>query len=217
MEETETQATKFLFNAARDKNPTAIRAAIDAGALIDDYDITGSTPLIYAVCGNDRASVETLLSLGADINQQAKASGETPLFSAVSHGNYEMAELLLKRGAKPDIADKIQQTPMHYAAFNGLTEIAQLLLHHKANPEALDNGHQTPLEIAREEGHADIIKLLERHSHAAKSRLRVDIMRVAPANSSLRVDVMRVVPAQNGHTHKLRDAKNGTPAKNGRH
>jgi len=56
-----------------------------------------------------------LLAYGADINQQ-DSKGKTPLFLATEKGNSATVELLLKKGARSDIADNEGNYPLHLAA-----------------------------------------------------------------------------------------------------
>ena len=67
----------------------------------------GSTALLLA-CAENRKEVARvlLLELAAAIEAQDR-EGRTPLFSAVSNGNYEIAKLLLQRGARSDVRSKV--------------------------------------------------------------------------------------------------------------
>lgn len=68
-------------------------------------DVKGRTPLHYAVeQGKNLDAIKTLLGVGADI-QGACDEGlpffHTPLWIAISHGDLEVAAMLLQAGAKP--------------------------------------------------------------------------------------------------------------------
>ncbi len=92
-------------------------------------------------------------------------NGETPLWLAAAMGNLEVAEELLKHGAKLEVANKVRRasrsceswhfyglasqdgaTPLTIACANGKTELAKLLIAKGANMEAKlkVNPPQTP-------------------------------------------------------------------------
>lgn len=48
-------------------------------------------------------------------------------------------QLLLKNGAKPDIADEEGNTPLHFAAMRGVQEVAKFLMNLGANPYVRNN------------------------------------------------------------------------------
>jgi ankyrin repeat protein len=57
-------------------------------------------------------AVKLLLANGADINLQSRASGRTPLYVTAISKNIDTAKLLMKEGAKTEIADKAGYTPL---------------------------------------------------------------------------------------------------------
>src|SRR5262249_3225605 len=124
-------------------------------------DCFGATPLIHAVGTDDRAMVDLLLELGADIDQRSDWWAGS--FGVLDSAADEMSEHLLARGAtltahaaarlgKIDrlraILDEAPslvrarggdgQTPLHFAR---TVEIAELLLSRGADIDALDIDH----------------------------------------------------------------------------
>ena len=71
----------------------------------------GSTPLHAAVRWNALKSAAKLIDCGLDVNSQ-NVSGKTPLAEASVEGNTEMAQLLLSRGANPNIYDSAGRTSL---------------------------------------------------------------------------------------------------------
>ncbi|KAL2916178.1 hypothetical protein HK105_204269 [Polyrhizophydium stewartii] len=67
-----------------------------------------------AALGN-LAAARTLIINGIDINARNRVNGWTPLHWACSRGNREMAELLIRHGARTDIANHKNQTPAELA------------------------------------------------------------------------------------------------------
>ena len=76
----------------------------------------------------------------------------TPLLKAARHnsGN-EILQLLLKHGAKPDIADEEGNTPLHFAAMRGTQDVARFLMNLGANPYAKNNQDLVPYEVTTRE------------------------------------------------------------------
>lgn len=60
-------------------------------------------------------------------------------------------KLLLKYGAKPDIADDEGNTPLHFAAIRGTSEVGTFLLSLGANPYARNRKGYAPYETATRE------------------------------------------------------------------
>jgi ankyrin repeat protein len=75
-------------------------------------------PLHDAVHDNDRGRVIDLLEKGADIQALGKYH-MSPLHVAINAGHYEMAELLLARGADPNAKDGSGYTAAHFSVFPG--------------------------------------------------------------------------------------------------
>ena len=81
------------------------------------------------------------------------------LHTAVSSGNYETAEWLLKNGAYVDPQNKNKDTPLHNAA-NGNIDLCILLLKHGADPNCINKDGETPLSLAKKLMHIKVVELL---------------------------------------------------------
>ena len=75
----------------------------------------GLTPLLFAAREGHAASVQTLLADGASVNQVRRAT-TSPLLIATINGHFDLAKLLIERGADPQVASGT--TPRRYAALN---------------------------------------------------------------------------------------------------
>ncbi|MDJ0651813.1 MAG: ankyrin repeat domain-containing protein [Simkaniaceae bacterium] len=123
-----------------------------------------NTPLHLACCskkgGNKKNTVDFLISNGVDVNATNKA-GETPLVIAVSNGNYEATELLLKtKGINVNQTTR-GFTPLHLAVVNEFTPLVKLLLNHpEVNPNFGTADGATPLHFAAMTGLREEAKLL---------------------------------------------------------
>lgn len=123
-----------------------------------------NTPLHLACCskkgGNKKELVAFLIANGVDINA-TNGAGETPLVIAVSNGNYEATELLLKtQGIKVNQMTK-GFTPLHLAVINELVPLVTLLLAHpETNPNFGTPDGATPLHFAAMRGLKEEAQLL---------------------------------------------------------
>jgi hypothetical protein len=97
-----------------------------AGRGSPDTAVDGNSALLAATGENCADTVAFLLDRGADVNAK-NSDGWTPLIKAASANFPEVARVLLKHGADPDIADTLDRTAWMYASMNGREEIAALL------------------------------------------------------------------------------------------
>lgn len=102
-----------LLEAARNIDLAAVRAALENGADVDARDGGGfgRTALMMVSMRSAIPIMQVLLDAGAGVNLQAQL-GETALIMAASGRGGESIELLLARGADPNIADRDKKTPL---------------------------------------------------------------------------------------------------------
>lgn len=115
-------------------------------------------PLHDAVKASDTASVERLLSEGADINAPDKFG--SPLHWAILKRNTALAQLLIDRGASTETSTDALGAPIHAATQRGLNEQVVFLINNGANVDARDKDEKTPLHYAAFYGKASIADLL---------------------------------------------------------
>ena len=72
----------------------------------------------------------------------------TPLHWSVYHGKLEIAELLIRKGARVMARDASGETPAHYAAARRTARFAALLFKNGADLNARNAIGQTPLHFA---------------------------------------------------------------------
>lgn len=93
-----------LHRAAAEGDLPEMRRLLTCGFQLNAFDDLGYAPLHYAVTGEHYKAAEWLLDQGADVNaHDEEMIGETPLSLASQRDYPEIAELLLRRGADPDI------------------------------------------------------------------------------------------------------------------
>jgi hypothetical protein len=116
-----------------------------------DFSLKGGGDFHTAVENKDVKGVETLLNRGEDPNKFDEQD-RTPLFIAVVRGYQNIAEILLKGGAKLNIGSRINKTlsptyPLIGAIANKNVEMLQLLLDvgrpdlDLSSPEHSENGY----------------------------------------------------------------------------
>ena len=77
----------------------------------------GLTPLLFAVREGYTESVVALLKAGSDVNQVSGGDHTSPLLMATINGNFDIAKMLLEKGADPKLASDAGTTPL-YATIN---------------------------------------------------------------------------------------------------
>lgn len=120
-----------------------------------------SEQLLEAVASGDLASVEALLSAGADLQaQDLFSTGDTLLILALRQGHLAVAERLL--AAKPDLraTNQQQEQAIHIAAAQGQTAWLERLRSGGASIFARDARGWTPLHWAALRGQAASVKWL---------------------------------------------------------
>lgn len=94
----------YLMEAAFHNNLAHMQALVDKNINLNLKNVWGERALHWAAGPNNVEAVDFLLTRGhmAQINAQDN-EGNTPLCSAIIHGSYEAAKLLLERGANTNI------------------------------------------------------------------------------------------------------------------
>ncbi|MBM4222936.1 MAG: hypothetical protein FJ161_03975, partial [Gammaproteobacteria bacterium] len=101
------------------------------------------TLLDIAIENNHEACVQSLIDSKA--NLEKRTDRNTPLTSAVQHGNVRIVEMLLNGGARVDALDGNMHTALSFALENGQSNLAELLLNRNANPNGIGQQLSTPL------------------------------------------------------------------------
>ncbi len=125
-----------LMWAAAGRHTSVVRELIRAGAAVDAVtDGNRFTALLFAARSGDVASAEALLAAGAALNY-AGADQRDALIIAAASNHLPMVNLLLDRGADPNVTDRSGATPLHAAVWGnvGNVEMIQRLLAAGAYP-----------------------------------------------------------------------------------
>ena len=119
-----TPAVSAVFNGHTD----LFRDLVRGGADPNEDDSEGMSLLSWAVVGNRLDLVEALLDLEANINHVDKFGYTPALYAAtIDHGDTEILELLIERGADLTIVNKKGQTALSNARRFGYPEIVRIL------------------------------------------------------------------------------------------
>ena len=124
--ETEFGETALMW-AASENHADAVRLLVEHGADLNAKSAHAPatrargrialgewTPLMYASRQGAMDSTRVLVDLGADINARA-SDGSTALILAIINSHYELASMLVGRGADPNVADSTGMAPLYAA------------------------------------------------------------------------------------------------------
>ncbi|BEI86688.1 hypothetical protein CcaverHIS002_0700340 [Cutaneotrichosporon cavernicola] len=116
-----------IHYAAMHGHPSIVSLLLNARAKCNPTDKDGYTPLMHAITQGHLEVVRIFVTGEADVEPTALSTDLIPLSLACQYGHVEVAELLLKRGAKirPNSEGLY---PMHVAAKAGHEAICRLLV-----------------------------------------------------------------------------------------
>jgi ankyrin repeat protein len=122
--------------------------------------------LFEAAMVGRKSEVERILAARPAAVNEYSTDGFTALGLAAFFGQYEVAELLLERGANPNLASKNSQrvAPLHSAVAqrdpDKALRMATLLLEHQADVNAAQHSGWTPLHQASAHGNDSLVAIL---------------------------------------------------------
>jgi uncharacterized protein len=115
--------------------------------------------LIQAVKNRDADSVRALLKQRVDVNA-TQGDGATPLHWAAHRDDLVIADLLIRAGARANVADDVGMTPLHVACTNRSGAMVERLLSADANANATLPSGETALMTCARAGDARAVKAL---------------------------------------------------------
>ncbi|KAL4636218.1 protein TANC1 isoform X1 [Arapaima gigas] len=132
---------------------------LEKGAVVQQANRRGVSPIFCAVRQGHCQVVDLLLQHGADVNVSDK-QGRTLLMVAACEGHLSMADFLLSKGASVASVDKEGLTPLSWACLKGHKNVVQFLVEKGAVIDHTDKNGRTPLDLAAFYGDADIVHYL---------------------------------------------------------
>jgi ankyrin repeat protein len=157
----------YGHNGPFDELVTPATACFDPvpGDSIADRNDRGYSAIHDAVARGQAERLQSLIRQGGDVNDQIRSDepyssewGATPLHLAARDGRLEIVDVLLKAGARADIADDRGSTPLHWAA--GHPGVISILVERGASVNMVDRSGRTVLHWAANIGAADSIDAL---------------------------------------------------------
>lgn len=153
---------RLMAEAADRGELDIIRILLQKGACVYVAGLFDTTPLEAAAWRGDVELARELLDRGAPVDARAgmDPTGRTALYCAITSKSADVVELLLSRGADPNLR-VFFDPPVVWAAFWGDIRSVQLLLTHGAKVNARGSGGKTALSMARARGRTDVVRLLK--------------------------------------------------------
>jgi ankyrin repeat protein len=163
----------------------------------------GMTALLFATRQGKLDTVRALLDGGANVDQ-AGADNTSPLLISIVNGHYELASLLLERGANPNIADGNGRTPLYAAV-----DLRNVQWSQAPAPELPQAAHLAMIERLLVAGADPSIKLAGKVGHRGSFDMRWSDLKGGTAFSRAAwngdIEVMRLLLAHGAEPNVVTD------------
>ena len=152
---------KDVFDVARNGSVEDIQLLMkDNKDSINTKNQNGFSPLLLACYRGNTEVAEFLIENVKNIDDISPEG--TALVACIYKGDQKMSELLLKKGANPNVQNGNGTTALMYAVQNQNIDLVKLLLNNEANKNIKDKQGKTAFEYAVFTKNKQIINLLKK-------------------------------------------------------
>jgi ankyrin repeat protein len=194
-----------LMIAVRSARPSVVEALIKAGAELNHQTPPGPEPITREPGAGGGSTGEGMIRSGVPPEGQRLAgSGKlTPLLYAARDGQTEAARLLIKAGAKLELAEYNEITPLLMALTNDHFDIARLLIEAGANVNATDWYGRQPLWTAVESRNRDVNTATATSNGVDRDAALQVITLLLDKGANVNAQVKHFPPRMGGHAFNL--------------
>jgi ankyrin repeat protein len=156
--------------------------------------------------------IQTLLDHGADPNT-ADTRYRPPValvLDVMQSQDFDIAKLLVERGARLDCRDHVGKTPLHWAAYYGNGDMIRLLLARGASLDAQDDLGRTPLRMAQIANRRHATMLLQRKGATAPRPVAAPRSRLGQRIGRLILTRLPEAPVAGRVTYAIDKSPNGS-------
>lgn len=158
-----------FYEACVSGDKTAVKRFLALGQDIEQRHSDGFTALGLSVFFKQPEIARLLIDAGANVDAQATNTLRVaPIHAAVARSDLATLQLLLLKGADPNLAQQRLMRPLHEAAAAGNLPIVAMLLMFGADPTTRNEEGKTAADFAREKGNSEIADRLDALSRSSR-------------------------------------------------
>eukprot|EP00911_Craspedida_sp_UC1_P000687 UC1_evm3s523 len=132
----------------------------ERGADLNQIDLVGNTPLLYAIYGGHLDLVQELVEVYGCSLKEVNNKGHSAIIQAACGGHREVVEWLLANGSALSERDYMGNTPLLFAAWGGHLDLVDWLLQNGSNINEMSNTGHTALLSAANSGALNVVQWL---------------------------------------------------------
>lgn len=194
-----------LMIAVRSGKPSVVDALIKAGAELNHQNPPGPEPIWREPGAGGGSTGEGMIRSGVPPEGQrlAGTGRMSALLYAARDGQTESARLLVKGGAKLELAEYNGITALVMAIGNDHHDIAQLLIDAGANVNAADWYGRSPLWVAVESRNRDVSSVTATSNGVDRDAALRTITHLVDKGANVNARLQHFAPRMNGHFFNL--------------
>ena len=164
-----------ILDATVANDMSKVKKLVKRGNSVNVKNAIGQTPLIVASTKGSLEIAAFLIDNGADLNAQDDLLEEGAIHLALRADNQRMLQLLLSKGADPNLTGDSKKTPLLYAIDRQNVDFIKLLLRFEADPNIADKVGIRPLWKSLMLNNAELVSLLLENGAEIKAGENADI------------------------------------------